>query len=91
MSYSYETAVVVAAEEATRVIRGATRIEPRAAYLQQIRTLTIPPTPRMRRQTSRLCPKFLSKDLRMVGVSAVALTMPDSERPMVHVRYKQSY
>ncbi len=38
MTYSYETAVVVAAEEATRGIRvtiGATRIEPPAVYLQQ--------------------------------------------------------
>jgi hypothetical protein len=25
-----------------------------------------------------------------MGVSAVALTIPDSERPMAHVRYKQS-
>ena len=39
LSYSYETAAVVAAEEATRVtrdIRGATRIEPRAVHLQRI-------------------------------------------------------
>jgi hypothetical protein len=90
MSYSYKTTVVVAAEEATRVIRGATRVEPRAVYLQRIRTLMIPPTRRMCRQTSRLCPKFLSEDLRTVGVLVVTLTIPDSERPMVHVRYKQS-
>jgi hypothetical protein len=93
MSCSYETAAVVAVEEATRVTRaisGATQIEPRAVYLQRIRTLTIPPTRQMCRQTSRSCPKSLSEDLRTVGVSAVAFTIPDSERPMVHVRYKQS-
>jgi hypothetical protein len=89
MSFSYETAAVVAAEVATRAIRGATRIEPQAVYLQRIRTQTIPPTRRMCRQTSRSCPKSLSKDLRTVGVSAMALTIPDSERrPMVHVQYK---
>jgi hypothetical protein len=44
MSYSYKTAVVVAAEEATRVTMGATRIDPPAVYPQQMRTLTIPPT-----------------------------------------------
>ena len=93
MSFSYETAVVVAAEEATRVTRitkGATRIEPPAVYPQRIRTRTIPPTRRMRWPTSRSCPKFLSKDLRTVGVSAVAPTIPDAKGPMVHVRNKQS-
>jgi hypothetical protein len=90
MSYSYETAVVVAAEEATRVTKGATRIELPAVYPQRIRTLTIPPTRRMRRPTGRLCPRFLSKDLKTVGVPAVAPTIPDSKEPIVHVRYKLS-
>jgi hypothetical protein len=94
MSYSCATAIVVAAEEATRVTRvtyGATQIEPPAVYLQRIRTLTIPLTQQMRRPTSRLCPKFLSKDLRTVGVSVVVRTIPDPQGPMVHVPYKQSF
>jgi hypothetical protein len=43
MSFSYEMAAVVAAEEATtRVTKGPTQIKPPAVYLQRIQTLTIP-------------------------------------------------
>ncbi len=93
MSYSYETAVVVAAEAATKVTRvtkGATRIELSAVYPQRSRTLTIPPTRRICRPTGRSCPIFLSKDLRTVVVSAVAPTIPDSKGPIVLVRFKLS-
>ena len=76
-------ALVCHTEKATIVIRvtkGATRIEPPAVYTLRIQTLMI-----------RLCPKFLSEDLRTVLVLAVAPSIPDSNGPMVHVRYKQSY
>ena len=91
MSYSYKTAAVVAAEEVTRVTKEATRTEPPAVYPQRIRTLTTPLTRRMRRPTSRLCPKFLSEDPRTAAVLVVAPTIPDSWGPMAHIQCKQSF
>jgi hypothetical protein len=83
---------VAAAGEATRVTKGATRIERPAVYPQRIRTLSTPPTRRMRpRPTSRSCLKSLSENLRTVEVSAVAPTFPDSKRPIAHERYEQSF
>jgi hypothetical protein len=92
MPYSYKTAAVVAAEEVTRVTKEATRTEPPAVYPQRTQTLTTPLTRRMRRPTSRLCPKFLSEDPRSAAVLAVApSTIPDSWGPMAHIRCKQSF
>ncbi len=88
-SYSYKKAAMVAAEEVTRVTKGATQTEPPAVYLQQIQTLTTPLTRRMRRLTSQMHPTFLSKDPRTVAVST--LLIPDLWGPMAHIRCKQSY
>ena len=76
MSYSYETAAVVAAEEATRVTKGAAQIEPPTVCPQQIRTQTIPLARQMRRP-------------RTVAVSAVARKIPDLWEQVAHVRCMQ--
>ncbi|KAI2511242.1 hypothetical protein MHU86_3208 [Fragilaria crotonensis] len=55
-SYSCEKAAVVAAEEATRVTKGAIQIERLAVYLQRTRTPTRRRIHLVRRLTSRLCP-----------------------------------
>ena len=87
-SYSYKKAAMVTAEEVTRVTKGATQTEPPAVYPQQMRTRTTPLTQRMRRLTSQMHPRFLSKDPRTVALST--LLIPDLWGPMAHLATVQA-